>query len=69
MENYFSEYLCRKGLRTKYCLLDMIEKIKKARNNKMYCGLLLTDLSKAFNCVKDDLFIAKMHAYILITMI
>ena len=31
MENYFSKYLCgfRKGLSTQYCLLAMIEKIKK----------------------------------------
>ena len=41
----------------------MIEKIKKALDNKEYCGLLLTDLSKAFDCVKHDLLIAKMHAY------
>ena len=65
MEKYFSKYLCgfRKGLSTQYCLLHMIEKIKKALDNKEYCGLLLTDPSKAFDCVKHDLLIAKMHAY------
>ena len=65
MEIYFSEYLCgfRKGLSTQYCLLHMIEKIKKALDNNEYCGLLLTDLSKAFDCVNHDLLIAKLHAY------
>ena len=36
---------------------------KKALDNKEYCGLLLTDLSKAFGCVKHDLLTAKMNAY------
>ena len=65
MEIYFSKYLCgfRKGLSTQYCLLHMIEKIKRALDNNEYCGLLLTDLSKAFDCVNHHLLIAKMHAY------
>ena len=41
----------------------MIEKIKKALDNKECCCLLLTDLSKAIDCVKHDLLIAKMNAY------
>ena len=65
MEQYFSKHLCgfRKGLSTQYCMLLMLEKIRKALDNKIECGLLLTDLSTAFDCVKHDLIIAKMHAY------
>ena len=65
MENYFSKYLCgfRKGLSTQYCLLRMIERIKKALDNKECRGLLLPDLLNAFECVKHDLLIAKMNAY------
>ena len=64
MERYFSKFLCsfRRGLSTQYCLLYMIEKIKKALDNSEHCGLLLTDLSKAFDCVQYDVLIAKMHA-------
>ena len=65
MEICFSKYLyCfRKGLSTQYCLLHIIGKIKKPLDSNEYCGPLLTDLSKAFDCVKHDLLIAKMHAY------
>ena len=63
MEKYFSNYLCgfRKGISTQHCLLVMVEKLKSAIDKHEKCGTLLTDLSKAFDCVKHDLLIAKLH--------
>ena len=40
----------------------MPEKWKKALDKKV-AGALLTDLSKAFDCLHHDLLIAKLEAY------
>ena len=44
-------------------LLAMIEKWKKIVDNWGVFGALLTDLSKAFDCIPHDLIIAKLEAY------
>ena len=51
--NFSSQYQCgfRKAYSTQYCFLAMTEKLKKARDNKKVCAAVLTDLSKAFNCL------------------
>ena len=41
----------------------MLEKWKSAIDNKKMFGALLTDLSKAFDCLSHDLLIAKLNAY------
>ena len=41
----------------------MNEKWKKAVDNKKVFGALLTDLSKAFDCISHDLLIANLHTY------
>ena len=49
--NIFSKYVCgfRKGYSTQHCLLFMLEKIKHALDKELHAGILLTDLSKAFD--------------------
>jgi hypothetical protein len=41
----------------------MIEMWRKALDEKKVVGGVLTDLSKAFDCLPHDLLIAKLHAY------
>ena len=36
---------------------------KKAIDNREVFGALLTDLSKAFDCISHDLLLAKLYAY------
>ena len=64
-EHIFSRYQCgfRKGYSAQQCLVAMIEKWKKTVDNGGVFGALLTDLSKAFDCIPHDLIIAKLEAY------
>ena len=41
----------------------MIDKFKKVTDNHKVFGTVLTDLSKAFDCICLDLLIAKLNAY------
>ena len=64
-DKIFSKNQCgfRKGFNTQHILLAMIEKMKASRDNKQFCAAILTDLSKAFDCIRYDLLIAKLNAY------
>ena len=65
IDKNLSPYLSafRKGYNTQHCLLLMIEKWKNALDNKKHAGAILTDLSKAFDCINHELLIAKLEAY------
>ena len=41
----------------------MLERWKKALDNRKIAGTLLTDLSKAFECLNHELLITKLEAY------
>ena len=64
-DKIFSPYQCgfRKGYNTQHCLIALIEKWKEAVDSKNSFGVLMTDLSKAFDCVVHELLIAKLEAY------
>ena len=53
----------RKGYGTQNCLLQMLEIWKEATDNNKAFGGILTNLSKAFDCLSHHLLIAKLHAY------
>ena len=65
IDKYLSPYLFgyRKGSGSQYCLLVMIEMWRKALDERKVAGAILTDLSKAFDCLSHDLLIAKLEAY------
>ena len=65
VDKFLSPYLFgyRKNHSTEQCLTIMLEKWKKALDSKCFAGGILTDLSKAFDCLNHELLIAKLDAY------
>ena len=65
IDKFLSPYLFgyRKGYSTEQCLTVMLEIWKKALDSKGTAGAILTDLSKAFDCINHKLLLAKMAAY------
>ena len=65
MDQFLSKLQCgyRKDYNTQYCLLSMLEKWKSAVDKGKSFDELLTGLLKVFNCLSDELLIAKIHIY------
>ena len=65
ISSYLSSLLCgfRKGYNTQHALIRMLEKWKGSLDNGENIGAILMDLSKAFDCIKHDLLLAKLDAY------
>ena len=53
----------RENYSANHTLIRLNENWKKALVEKFLLGTVLMDLSKAFNCIPHDLFIAKLHVY------
>ena len=64
-DNFLSKQQCgfRKGYSTQQCLLALLEKWKRAVDSGQMFGALLTDLSKAIDCLDHEILIAKLNAY------
>ena len=60
-----SRLLCgfREGHSAQHALFRLIEKCRKCLDDGGVVGMVLMDLSKAFDCLPYDLLIAKLEAY------
>ena len=64
-EYVLSKFQCafRKGYSTQDCVLSMVGNCKKASDQGNEYSPLLTDFSKAFDCLPHGLIVQKFHAY------
>ena len=62
---FLSSLLCgfQKGYSVQHALVRLLEKFKISLDEGGKAGAVLMDLSKAFECIRHDLLIAKLHAY------
>ena len=65
INNYLNDILCgfRKGHSTQNAIFRAILQWQKELDNSGMVGVILMDLSKAYDCLPHDLIIAKLDAY------
>ena len=61
----FSNLLCafRENHSSQHALLRLVEQCRKTLDKKGKVGMVVMDLSKAFDCLAYNLLITKMEAY------
>ena len=64
-DNFFAMYHCgfRKDFIAQDCLIVIFQKWKSCNDKEKSFGALITDPSKAFDCLSHELVVTKMHAY------
>ena len=64
MDPLLSKYQCgfQRGFSAQNCLLAMLEEWQSWVDDGKAFGVLLADLSKAFDCLSYELIIAKINA-------
>ena len=65
MEEYFSPLISayRTNDSSQHVIIRLLEERRKKLDDNFVVGAVLTDLSKAFDCILHDLLIAKLAAY------
>ena len=66
MEHHFLLFISayRKSFSTEHVLIRLLEDWRNKLDNNNVVGTVLTDLSKAFDCIPHDLLVAKLDAYV-----
>ena len=65
MDWHLSEFVSayRKQYSSQHVLIRLLEEWRQNLDQNLIVGAVLMDLSKAFDCIPNDLLIAKLHAY------